>query len=445
MPNSLARLSLGAESSTISDWRAFYSSSQSRRLAVTQSLRDPLRSCTFRTEEIVAVFGYFLEEDGASLVYFWSERLRSLSLHKITGSDCSLLLQVGAVLGDICRSNPNMHVVRNLCSQRSLFERVDTVSRLDGLGIYWVELAEMRFAGLYRSGPVVEGVSAEHSSSAALSECLSFHYDYFRLKSPIWHAAPMRYLFRNSSLKIDSLIKLHLQPRYYLPEANRNSSEFRWPWQECITYDFNCCEYKAIDTTSFVMDLRKSTVAMEQLKGRNLGRYSPFINNIVRTAKSIVFRHGGFFDKETGDGIVAHFVPFESLGRSDIKPASKRAFDAAVEVIRACSRICAQLQGDLNFGVGGLGAAIGIHTGESIWVAEENQIRAIGESVIFASRLCAEAEVKSVFVSRSQFGIFGKSVEAEVLSKFERREYRGKEVEKSASLYGYHIVIRDDI
>jgi class 3 adenylate cyclase len=94
-----------------------------------------------------------------------------------------------------------------------------------------------------------------------------------------------------------------------------------------------------------------------------------------------------------------------AMGHRGIAKASLRAFDAAIDIIRITSRICNKFQDELNFGIGGLGAAIGIHTGESIWIAEENQIRAIGDSVIFASRLCSEAEVRSIFISRSQFGM----------------------------------------
>ncbi len=204
--------------------------------------------------------------------------------------------------------------------------------------------------------------------------------------------------------------------------------------------------YNPINTTSLVFDLRKSTIALEQLKWDEIGEYSPFINEIVRSAKEIVFKHGGFFDKETGDGIVGHFIEFSSDDDFRLeKPAGRRAFDAAVEIVRTTSKICEDFQSGLKLGVGELGASVGIHTGDAVWISEKNQVRAIGESVILAARLCNEAPARSVFVSNTQFGeLAATQGGAEISSLFEKSPYSGKEVKHGAGLYGFKLTVSDN-
>ena len=60
MANSLAKLSNGAESYTLDEWLDFQRLDVNSKLAALQILRDPLKHSSFRGQEIVAVFGYYL-------------------------------------------------------------------------------------------------------------------------------------------------------------------------------------------------------------------------------------------------------------------------------------------------------------------------------------------------------------------------------------------------
>lgn len=202
--------------------------------------------------------------------------------------------------------------------------------------------------------------------------------------------------------------------------------------------------YRAKTTTSLVFDLRKSTIALEQLSSRDIAEFSPFIKSVVEMAKAAVARHGGFFDKDTGDGIVAHFVNFdEDATRVAFESARKRAFDAAVSIVKQAAAICSAFQAKLRLGVGGLGGAVGIHTGSAVWLVDEGQVRAIGDSAILASRLCNEAPQQGIFLSNSEYLSLASELQPEVTQRFARRSYSGKEVTGGADLFGYAIEIRD--
>jgi len=448
MINSIARLKNSAENSSIEEWKHFYKSSASRKLRIIQDFRDPLRKCSFRGEQIVAVFGYFIDHLGVNLVYFWEEDFKSIRVDRIDlDSKTSKVLKFAILLGTVNEQNPTMKTVVSFLEETLKAEIPYFEELFSGLNVYWSSFGEMKFACLYRdSGEDCEiNRKTEHVSSSSLLECLAFHFDYFKIRSPIWNVAPMRYLFQGTRKSHSNLIKLHLHPKCFQPVSNLNEGQFFWPWQKCLSsVNDGELEYCPIETTSLVFDLRKSTIAMEQLPQKSLGAFSPFIKSIVKSAKEIVFSHGGFFDKETGDGLVAHFVGFDQLDEAvQGKCPNQRAFEAGVDIIRECGRICDDFQKQLNFGVGALGAAVGIHTGSAVWVSEDNHVRAIGESVIVASRLCSEAADKNIFISNKQFSYLSPCINTNVIALFQERLYRGKEVDVNANLFGYSIRIED--
>ena len=261
----------------------------------------------------------------------------------------------------------------------------------------------------------------------------------------------MTYLVRESLGDLNNLEKLHLHPKCFNPYNGNNSDQFLWPWQRCIVNEGEAAsdsdsaqlQYKPITTTSLVFDIRKSTIAMEQLPAKKLGEYSPFINEIVMVATETILKHGGFFDKETGDGIVAHFLDFSDLfeehdGRLDSK---LRAFNASVEIIKKVSVICERFQEKLDLGIEKLGASVGLHEGQSVWLSEQNQVRAIGDSVVLSSRLANEASTRAIFVSNSFFRKVAPNLPADMGSNFYKKIYNGKEYRGEPDLFGYELKV----
>ncbi len=446
MANSISSLIDGSESCGIESWQRYCAASVKEKLPMIQSLRDPLKNCSFRTEQILAVFGYFIGESECSLVYFWDRQQQAANWPRLSSMvESKNLLKFGLMISSLHDRNPSLKSILGLLSEEIENDFPELLTFLDGLNVYWANFGNMKFASVYvdsRSDGRVE-----HSSSIALLECLSFHHDYFKIRSPLWNAVPMRFLFSEFGGNSQFFERVLLHPKCFDPTVETPIDAFLWPWQRCIVKKDTCEEivYRPMNTTSLVFDLRKSTIALEQLRRDEIGQYSPFINDVVRTAREIVFRHGGFFDKETGDGIVAHFIDFAPEGGMAVeRSSSRRSFDAAVEIVRSISKICDDFQKRLRLGVGELGGSVGIHTGDAVWIAEKNQVRAIGESVILAARLCNEAPARSVFVSNSQYGELAATGGAEISALFERFSYLGKELKHGADLFGFKLTVSDN-
>jgi class 3 adenylate cyclase len=257
----------------------------------------------------------------------------------------------------------------------------------------------------------------------------------------------MRYLNKVLENQPGRLVKLHLETKIFKPSTEHREKRFEWPWQRSIEHNlvqlesgqYHSLKYKPVPTVSLVADLRKSTRALEQLPSEYVGEFSTFLTEIVDIARERVFEFGGFFDKETGDGIVGHFVDFTMLGEVD--SARKRAFHAAEKMIQEVNLRCVALQKKLHLGVEGLGVSVGVHQQEAVWVTEADQVRAIGPSVVLAARLCGDADRSSVFVSNSLFETLHHELPSSTLSKFSKKEYAGKEHDPHVGLYGYQIGI----
>lgn len=446
MVNSITSLIDGSEGCGIETWREYCRAGIKDKIAKIQLLRDPLKNCSFRTEQVLAVYGYFLAEGECSLVYFWEKHQQSAQWSKLSSMpETTSLLEFGLMITSLHERNPTLKSILGFLASDIENDHPHLFKMLDGLNVYWANFGSMKFACVYVDSRTDSKV--EHTSSTALLECLYFHHDYFKLRSPVWNAVPMRFLFTQFGENVKFFERVLLHPKCFDPTRTSPADAFLWPWQQSIFHrnDCNDISYKAINTTSLVFDLRKSTIALEQLRRDEIGEYSPFIKNVVRTAKEIVFRHGGFFDKETGDGIVGHFIEFSTGDEFGVQTSpSRRAFDAAVEIVRSVSAICEDFQHRLKLGVGELGASVGIHSGDSVWVSEENHVRAIGESVILAARLCSEAPARSVFVSNSLFGELASSGGPEISSLFERYQYAGKEIKAGAGLFGFVLTVSDN-
>lgn len=443
MANSLARLRDGAETATLHTWNAHLQSDKPAQLQELQGFRDPLRHIRFRSIEVKAVFGFFDGSPDGDLVYFWAKSLIERKQVVLSSDGPPMqLLDFALKLGRLSSRHPTLRAVLDFFSVPDEDDAYNAIGLEREDGLYWERFEDLHFVCLYSKTQRAAPDSNSSMSSSAILECLSFHYDYFKLKSPLWRCTPLTYLMDRSRSSVDKIAAIHLHPKCFCPWEERNNNEFRWPWQECIVQAGirKKVRYRSRPTVSLFFDLRKSTLAMEQLADDHLGRFSKFISTIVNDAKGIVFRHGGFFDKETGDGLSCHFVPFNLESSAiDSESPEARAYQASVELVRRVSELCGEFQKHLIFGVGGLGAAVGLHAGQAVWLCEKGQVCAIGDSVVLAARLCAEAEVNSIFVSNSFFQAILGELDAATITRFSRKEYSGKEFDKGGGLFGYSI------
>lgn len=449
MANLVSGTRNGAESATIREWREYFQCPQSKRLVRDGLFQDPLSYVSFRGQIVHAVFGYLRNGGETDLVYFWCRGLSQLRVESLEDeNDESSLLRLASMLSEVCSVRPKFAQLRMIWEGK-FSEATDFLGTERGtFDLYWYESNDLTLACLFdknAAGPKVG--SKDQSSSSTLLECLAFHCDYFQLRSVLWNSAPMRYLNKVLANKPDRLVKAHLETKLFKPHKENREERFEWPWQRSIEYNIvqvkskkcHSLKYRPVPTVSLVADLRKSTRALEQLPSEYVGEFSAFLTEIVDIAKETVFQFGGFFDKETGDGIVGHFVDFTQLGEVD--SARKRAFHAAKKMIQSIDLKCVTLQKKLHLGVEGLGISVGVHQQDAVWVTEVDQVRAIGPSVVLAARLCGDADRNSIFVSNSFFETLNHEIPSATLSKFSKKMHSGKEHDPHVGLYGYQVGI----
>lgn len=436
MSKPIAKLGVGAEFMALSDWReAIAHKTETQRFL---KIWDPIRDVTFPGVNGLCVFGFTNFEDEAwRLVYLWSPMmLYQNSPIKIPAGhskpDLKDWILFGAELCNIRENECDFGCPSDLL--RSVPEEIkELFQHSDHVHLHVLKFEDIRFAAVYKSDR-----SNVKFQSEAIEKFLAFHFDYFKLKTPVWDSVPLSFLSRIASKRPDGLSNLLLGPKGFDPRrTSRAVGEFLWPWQRSIRHPDERGElsFRPIRTTSLVFDIRKSTMVMEQLAWREKGIFPAFIRELAELARIAVFKWGGFFDKETGDGIVAHFCDFDEFGDCGGTP-SVRAFRAAQEILSVIAEPCNSIQSSLNMGVGGLGGSIGLHSSAAVWSCDNGRISALGDSVIMAARLCNEAENFSIFASNSEYFRIAQSLSVPERERFERREYSGKEWNSGAKLFG---------
>ena len=427
-----------AEVASIDHWSDFCDLSHSRRLVTELYLKDPIKDARFSLG-ITAVFGFLETAGKGHLVYFWCRDLISYSEHNPEErARVENLVDFGTDLSSLWNKEPIFSSALGVSRHQHLEWLSELTSEVE---LYWKKQGDLTFCSIVDLITATDGTKISPPDDE-IDDCLSFHCDYFCTKSPVWSTIPLRYLLDKSINSNDTALGILIHPRQFNPFGSDTNEYFTWPWQDCIQKVGNGLQQTSVHTTSLVFDLRKSTLAMEAAD--DIATYSPFIELIVEVARECVFEFGGYFDKETGDGIVAHFADFDGLILNDfVEPAQKRALDAAVTMLRRITEICEDFQSGLDDWINNLGGAVGLHYGRAVWSIRDGNAQAIGGSVVKAARLCAEAKVEHIFVSNAFFNVISKQVRAETISKFERLSYIGKENGSVAQKSGFTINFKE--
>ncbi len=435
MNNSIAEMSVGVEYLSKEDWEDIAKASDEERTTMLWEAEEPLGECAYPGVEPIAVYGFSEIDDHWSPTYFWFQRAGSdpASRWREPSSRVRRLIEFGLHLSRYCDEQHTLEILRSIVADTN--GGTDLSFLDDKCHVYWVGFSgqSTKFAALYRSD-----IEDPNFSSESIGNCLIDHFDFFRLRSPVWECVPIAYLARESDGDVDKLGSVLLDPKCFDPrKPATREGRFLWPWQRSIGQieDSSKFEFQPIGTTSLVFDIRKSTMVLEQLPDSERGRFPEFLRRVMHKAKAGVFRHGGFFDKETGDGIVAHFSDF-SMDGERVTSSSLRAFSAARDILTDIREFCDEVQDYLHLGVGGLGGSIGIHSSEAVWTCENGLVSALGDSVIMAARLCGEADNYAIFVSNSEFHRLTKDLSAAEIQRFAKQPYSGKEWNSGAELYG---------
>jgi class 3 adenylate cyclase len=311
-----------------------------------------------------------------------------------------------------------------LCASMSRYESVSeynshTESELRALSLFlefikgryalrWVDIETYTYAILFdKKHDEAEGGerSLRADTCTALMDIVGLIHDYEKYRLPIWYATPS--INVTDARKDGKLLRnMFSDPMSFDPSEDVAKDTWLWPWQRCIKaakgprLDVSS---RSVPTTSLVLDIRNSTTAMGLTV--NADKFAEFIDKVVSKARHTILKYGGFFDKETGDGVVGHFwtMPNPVLSEAEGNAAEMMAVRAAQRIVLEIQDLCIEHQHSMQHGLDGLGGAVGIHSGSAVWVADEKQIRAIGDSVISAKRLCDVAGPGEIVISSQTY------------------------------------------
>lgn len=274
-----------------------------------------------------------------------------------------------------------------------------------------------------------------------------FIYDFIFLKSKSTSYIPWKNIYSSALDNPFLFEKLYFEPtEFWLP--NPDKAKFQWPWQRCLYVDRQqpkSLKFDSIDTTSLVADLRWSTAAMEQFTPPE--KYGEFLDRIVSECREIILEQGGYFDKETGDGFVSHFcyhdidnVEDKTIqGTIDALVVSKKLVDATAKIIESYKPF-------FTLEIESLGLGIGIHSEKAVWLFDDHQIRALGPSVVKASRFQSNARQNEVIISANSYSkLIARpltQLPENLIDGFTRKKLKIKELAYRAGFYGYSKKLR---
>lgn len=136
----------------------------------------------------------------------------------------------------------------------------------------------------------------------------------------------------------------------------------------------------ACDAVIVSIDIRRSTELM--LKARDAQLFAAFLTTLCNRLRRIIVRHGGIFDKFTGDGILAVFPLFYSGNDAGYLAvtASAECHQAFSEHYRASRRCFNSVLADIGLG-------IGIDFGRVRMVQISSDLTVVGTPVVYACRM----------------------------------------------------------
>lgn len=446
MTKFLHEMSACADSASIDDWTTFAKLPAADRASRKQALRDPLLPSSGKFDHVFAICGFSTDSERSYVIYYWHETLHEHRLQTVDGSaDIENFLKFFLSMSAFAPRTPSFEEILGSITEnepaRYIMDRYG-----NEIDLVWYVHEGKYFTAVVGNSKRASPVIANRARSLAPLESrspislLACHFEYFLHRSPLNLIAPLQYLSRLIDKNFHLALAILVAPRYFTPWISGGDIPFAWPWQRCLASDDKTREvvHIRIPTCSLVFDLRRSFLAMELLRDDRVSSYSEFIQAVVKAAKVVIGAWGGYFDKETGDGIVAHFVDDATLGSSGItQGVETRAFCAAREIIESVGQICEEFRSNLIFEIEDLGASVGIHSGTAVWIYSGDRVMAVGDSVVIATRLCSEAPPRSIFISASVFNSLTDFLPKEERERFERRPYRGKEFDRRSELFGY--------
>lgn len=220
-----------------------------------------------------------------------------------------------------------------------------------------------------------------------------------------------KYFTKRASLNFHLLIlalenflcdKLEL---HYKPQLVRSSDEdlldlrvSEWLGQihpsliEYITPSF-IADMNEKDTIVLVADIRRSQDLMTY--GPDDSHYTTMINEFIASIQQIILNNNGIFDKFTGDGFIAYFN--ESLCELTGSDFYNQMWLTCTEVMRYADSFITEWTKYLRkIPSEPIGLSIGVDSGRIFFSTSSNQMMAVGEPSIWATRMCSAGHKNEV-------------------------------------------------
>lgn len=144
-----------------------------------------------------------------------------------------------------------------------------------------------------------------------------------------------------------------------------------------------------VDSITLSLDLRKSTIAMEQ--ATDLAQFADWMRDLIETLTEIALNHYAVFDKFTGDGVMVHFLEKDVQKllptQCSAKCVIEQALLCAARMIEVVEQRLEKLRDFLQSDFSGLGAGVGLAAGKALWSVDHtgNPI-VVGRGVVSACR-----------------------------------------------------------
>jgi class 3 adenylate cyclase len=139
-------------------------------------------------------------------------------------------------------------------------------------------------------------------------------------------------------------------------------------------------------TVTLSVDLRKSTLAMEQADDQR--KFGEWLGELVESLTEICHENCGIFDKFTGDGGLMHFLDEECRQICE-KPAVVAALECARDLRARIAKLLPRMREIMQNDSELFGAGISIASGDAYWDLDHrwNPI-VVGRGVVNACRIC---------------------------------------------------------
>ncbi len=200
-------------------------------------------------------------------------------------------------------------------------------------------------------------------------------------------------------------MKEELFKSYFLIRAERFVRPFakwwgRLPFEVMVKDPEILIREDSLDSICVVGDIRRSQDLMTY--ARDPDEFKDFMVKFLTITRKLVFDHFGVFDKFTGDGFIAYFA------KSVCEVYEKDYIDCFAEFIKNVLTSTKPIFDEWKSCIRKLppesvGLALGADTGKLFYRMEENHFIAMGDAIVWATRMANEAKAEELVVNNQLY------------------------------------------